>query len=340
MKKFFILMFLMIFSLAFSQVTVERIRFNTSPSQVVLDISGAVVPKYNSFYDKGTRLLFLEVENSKLAKGVEASIEKNNGLINTVETTDLDGKSNFFIVFEEGVSYTISTLKSPTRIVINMKKEEVPKPIIVLDAGHGDQDSGAVNGSYREKDVNLAVTLLLGKELEKDFTIHYTRFDDTFISLGGRSEFSNSKKPVLFVSIHANANNNKAANGTEVFYFSKNPTTYAKQVADFENSVDKKFGIKESAIDFLVNDILYKQNQERSMRLSKLMVDDLAKVTGFRNRGIHGANFAVLRGSDVPAVLVELGFISNDDEVQKLFDTQMQEAMAKSLANAIRVYLK
>lgn len=340
MKKIFILMFLFMCSFILPQVTVERIRFNAVPSQMVLDISGTVVPKYSSFYDKGTRLLFLEVENSKLAKGVEPSIEKNNGLINTVETADFDGKSNFFIVFEEGVSYTISTLRNPTRIVINMKKEEVIKPIIVLDAGHGDQDSGAVNGIYREKDVNLAVTLLLGKELEKDFTIHYTRFDDTFLALGARSDFSNSKKPVLFVSIHANASNNKSANGTEVFYFSKNPTTYARQVADFENSVDKKFGIKESAIDFLVNDILYKQNQERSMRLSRIMVDDLARVTGFRNRGIHGANFAVLRGSEVPAVLVELGFISNDDEVQKLFDPQVQEAMAKSLANSIRAYLR
>lgn len=339
MKKF-LMMFLLLVSMMFSNVTVEKIRFNTEPQQIVLDMTGTIVPKYSSFYDKGTRLLFLEVENSKLAKGVEASIEKNNGMINTVETTDLDGKSNFFIVFEEGVSYTISTLKNPSRIVINMNKEENYKPIIVLDAGHGDQDTGAVNGSYREKDINLQMVTLLGKELEKDFNVYYTRIDDTFISLNGRSEFSNGKKAVLFVSIHANANPSKAANGTEVFFFSKNPSTYAKAVADFENSVDKKFGIKESAVEFLVNDILYKQNQERSTRLAKYVVNGIAGVTGFKNRGVHGANFAVLRGSEVPAVLIELGFVSNDVEAEKLFDENTQKNMAISISKAIRTYLK
>jgi len=339
MKRFLVL-FILLVNLVFSQVSIDKIRFNSEPQQIVLDISGTVIPKYSSFYDKGTRLLFLEIESSKLAKNIEASINPNNGLVTSVETTDLDGKSNFFIVFEEGVSYNISTLKNPSRIVITLKKEDVLKPVIVIDAGHGNQDTGAVNGSYREKDINLSVITLLGKELEKNFNVYYTRIDDTFISLGGRSEFSNGKKPVLFVSVHANANFSKAANGTEVFFFSKNPSSYAKQVADFENSVDKKFGIKESAIDFLVNDILYKQNQERSTRLARLIVDDLARVTGFKNRGVHGANFAVLRGSEVPAVLVELGFVSNDEEVLKLVDPNVQQNMAASIAKAIRAYLK
>lgn len=335
-----LLLFVLISSFLFSQVSIDKIRINDSPAQIVLDISGNVIPKFSSFYDKGTRLLFLEIDSSKLSKGVDASITPNNGYITSVETTDLEGKSNFFVVFEEGVSYNISTLKNPSRIVITMKKEDVYKPVIVLDAGHGDQDTGAVNGSYREKDVNLSVITLLGKELEKNFNVYYTRIDDTFVTLGGRSEFSNSKKPVLFVSVHANANVSKASNGSEVFFFSKNPSVYAKQVADFENSVDKKFGIKETAIDFLVNDILYKQNQERSTRLAKLIVDDLSKVTGFKNRGVHGANFAVLRGSEVPAVLIELGFVSNDEEVQKLFDPLVQQNMAESIAKAIRAYLK
>ena len=339
MKKY-LLVFMLVMNFLFSQVSIDKIRFNSEPQQMVLDISGTTIPKFSSFYDKGTRLLFLELENSKLAKGIEASLNPNDGLVTSVETADLDGKSNFFIVFEEGVSYSISTLKNPSRIVITMKKEDVLKPVIVIDAGHGDQDTGAVNGSYREKDLNLSVITLLGKELEKNFNVYYTRIDDTFISLGGRSEFSNGKKPVLFVSVHGNANYSKAANGTEVFFFSKNPSSYAKQVADFENSVDKKFGIKESAIDFLVNDILYKQNQERSTRLARLIVDDLAKVTGFKNRGVHGANFAVLRGSEVPAVLVELGFVSNDEEAKKLFDPNVQQNMAASIAKAIRAYLK
>ena len=339
MKKI-IFIFLMLSNFVFSFNLIERIRFNDEPQQIVFDIANNAVPVYMSMYDKDTRLLFLEIDNSKLSKSVEAMIEKNDELIEKVESMEFNGKSNFFITFKEGVSYTIAALKTPSRLVISMGKEEKMKPIIVLDAGHGGQDTGAVNGEYREKDVNLTMIKLLGKELEKDFNIYYTRDDDTFIPLGDRSKFSNGKKAVLFVSIHINANLNKAANGTEVFYFSKNPSVYAKAVADFENSVDKKFGIKESAVDFLVNDIIYKQNQERSTRLAKRVVDGVAEVTGFKNRGVHGANFAVLRGSEVPAILIELGFVSNDEEAAKLVDPDNQLNMAVSISKSIRAYLK
>lgn len=338
--KRIILIFLLMANFIFASNLIEKIRFNETPQQIVFDIANNGVPVYMSMYDKETRLLFLEVDNSKLAKTIEATIEKNDDVIEKIESMEFNGKSNFFITFKEGVNYTIFDLKNPSRLVIGMTKVAKVKPIIVLDAGHGGQDTGAANGIYKEKDVNLKVIKLLGKELENDYTVFYTRDDDFFVTLGGRSEFSNGKKAVLFVSVHANANVSKAANGTEVFYYSKNPSAYAKAVADFENSVDKKFGIKESAVEFLVNDIIYKQNQERSMRLSRLVVDGLANVTGFKNRGIHGANFAVLRGSEVPAILIELGFVSNDEEVKKLFDSECQTNMAESIAKAIRAYLK
>lgn len=338
--KRIIYIFLIMANFIFASSLIEGIRFNEAPQQIVFDIANNAVPVYMSMYDKDTRLLFLEIDNSKLAKSIEATIEKNDEVIEKIESMEFNGKSNFFITFKEGVNYSIFTLKTPSRLVVNMNKEEKMKPIIVLDAGHGGKDTGATNGQYLEKDVNLQMIKLLGKELEKDFNVYYTREDDTFISLGGRSEFSNGKKAVLFVSIHINANVNKAANGTEVFYFSKNPSTYAKAVADFENAVDKKFGIKESAVEFLVGDIIYKQNQERSTRLARLIVDGVANVTGFYNRGVHGANFAVLRGSEVPAVLIELGFVSNDEEAAKLSDPDNQKNMAVSISKSIRAYLK
>ena len=339
MRKLF-LIFILIVNFAFGVSIIEQIRFNNSPNQIVLDIGNNEVPKYISMYDKNTRLLFLEVDNTNLSKSVDAIIEKNDETIERIESMEFGGKSNFFITFKEGVNYDIKVWKNPSRLVITMSKEEEMKPIIVLDAGHGGKDYGAMNGDYWEKTVNIDMIKLLGKELEKDFNVYYTRKDDTFISLTDRSKFSNGKKAVLFVSIHSNANTNKASNGTEVFYFSKNPSVYAKSVADFENSVDEKYGIKESAVDFLVNDIIYKQNQERSKRLAKGIVDKLADATGFKNRGVQGANFAVLRGSEVPAVLIELGFISNDQEAEKLVDPQVQDAMAKSIAKSIREYMK
>ena len=148
----------------FASSLIERIRFNETPQQIVFDIANNAVPVYMSMYDKDTRLLFLEIDNSKLGKSIEAAIEKNDEVIEKIESMEFNGKSNFFITFKEGVSYSIFTLKTPSRLVINMNKEEKMKPIIVLDAGHGGQDSGAVNGSYKEKDINLQMIKLLGAE--------------------------------------------------------------------------------------------------------------------------------------------------------------------------------
>ena len=139
----------------FASSLIEGIRFNEAPQQIVFDIANNAVPVYMSMYDKDTRLLFLEIDNSKLGKSIEAAIEKNDEVIEKIESMEFNGKSNFFITFKEGVSYSIFTLKTPSRLVINMNKEEKMKPIIVLDAGQGGQDSGAVNGSYKEKDIKL-----------------------------------------------------------------------------------------------------------------------------------------------------------------------------------------
>ncbi len=340
-KKRVVLLFLIIISFTFGQLTIDNMRFNSSPSQFVLDISGEGKPDYLINYDKTTRLLFLEVTNGKLSNEVKAIVERNDGYIENVVSMDLgDGRSNFFLTLGEGVSYKDSLWTNPTRVVLNFEKERSSKPLVVIDAGHGGKDPGAIGGSYREKDIVLKVALKLGKELEKDFNVSYTRANDSFISLGDRSKVANKKVADLFVSIHANSSRSTNATGVEVFYYSKTESAYAKQIAEFENSVDEKFGIKESEADFIVSDITYNQNKERSLALAKNMVGKLAKTTGFKNRGIHGANFAVLRGSESPAVLVELGFISNPSEAKKMATGSYQDKMAKMMADSIREYFK
>ncbi len=340
-KKKLVLLFLTIINFTFGQLTVDNMRFNSSPSQFVLDILGEDRPIYSINYDKTTRLLFLEITNGKLSKDVKAIVERNDGYIENVVSMDLgDGRSNFFITLEEGVSYKDSVWFNPTRMVLDFEKEKSSKPLIVIDAGHGGRDPGAIGGKYREKDIVLKVALKLGKELEKDFNVAYTRANDTFISLGNRSKIANKKVADLFVSIHANSSKSTNATGAEVFYYSKTESAYAKQIAEFENSVDEKFGIKESEAEFIVSDITYNQNKERSLALAKNMVEKLARSTGFKNRGIHGANFAVLRGSESPAVLVELGFISNPAEAKKMSTGVYQDKMAKMMADSIREYFK
>lgn len=324
-----------------AQLKLSNIRFNNNPAQIVFDIEGQGNPDYSVNYDKITRLLFLEVSNMTIDKKVGSMIQRNDSFVENVITMDFeDGKSNFFITLAEDVSYKASIWTNPTRLVFDLDKKKTNRPLIVIDAGHGGRDPGAVRGNYQEKDITLATALKLGKNLEKDFNVAYTRTKDTFIPLGKRTRISNNKKADLFVSIHVNASPNKKAKGVEVFYYSKTASDYAKSVAEFENSFDEKFGIKETEAEFIVSDITYNQNKERSHILSKKAVKNIADSTKFVNRGVHGANFAVLRGSESPAILVELGFISNSNEAKQLSSSSYQEKMAVEIADSIREYFR
>lgn len=340
-KKRVVLLFLLIVNIIYGQLRITNMRFNTNPYQFVLDIDGQRQVNYSINYDRGTRLLFLEVINSNLSSNISSIVNRNDDFIDNVVTMDFgDGRSNFFLTLKDGVNYQESIWSNPTRLVINFTKEKSNKPIIVIDPGHGGRDPGAVRGNIREKDIALSTALRLGKELEKEFNVIYTRKDDRFISLGDRARISNQNIADLFISIHANASPNTGARGVEVFYYSKTASDYARSVAEFENSFDEKFGIKESEADFIVSDITYNQNKERSHVLSQDMVRRMAEVTGFINRGVHGANFAVLRGSKSPAVLVELGFISNPTEARLLANPSYQDRLAKAIAESVKNYFK
>lgn len=340
-KKKVVLLFLLIVNIIYGQLRITNMRFNTNPYQFVLDIDGQSRPNYSINYDRGTRLLFLEIINSNLSNNISSIVNRNDDFIDNVVTMDFgDGRSNFFLTLKEGVNYQESIWSNPTRLVINFAKEKSNKPLIMIDAGHGGKDLGAVRGRYVEKDIVLSIALKLGKILEKDFNVIYTRKDDTFISLGNRARMANQKKSDLFVSIHANASPNSRASGVEVFYYSKTASDYAKSVAEFENSFDEKFGIKESEAEFIVSDITYNQNKERSHVLSQDMVRRLANTTGFINRGVHGAGFAVLKGSESPAMLVEVGFISNSNEAKLISTPSYQDKVAKEIAESIKNYYK
>ncbi|MBZ4682960.1 MAG: N-acetylmuramoyl-L-alanine amidase [Fusobacteriaceae bacterium] len=316
---------------------IQNIRFNDEPKQIVLDIKGENSPKYSVNYDEVTRLIFLEVENSKLLENIDKKIEKDDDYIEKIEAIELNESTAFFITLKEEVKYKVSTWYNPTRIVFNLQKDS-DKPIIVIDPGHGGQDPGAVNGRYKEKDLVLSVSKYLRDILKNDFKVIMTRSTDEFISLGERSRIANKYNANLLISIHANASPSKSANGFEVFYYSKNQTEYAKQLANFENSVEEKFGGSITATDLIVNDILYRQNQERSAFLANKLIEYYPIKLGMEKRGSHGANLAVLRGTNAPSILIELGFITNNSEASKMFKEATKKTMAQSIAKIVKEY--
>ena len=214
------------------------------------------------------------------------------------------------------------------------------KYTIVVDPGHGGHDSGARGNGYNEKDIALQVATRLANNLRRDYNVIMTRDSDFFVPLDTRAKIGNDANADFFISIHLNSSSSSSANGTEVFYFSKKDQgSYAAQVAKFENKVDGSYGDVPFS-DFILNDIFYRKNQKTSQAIAESVLDGLINLTGLRRRGVFGANFAVLRGSNSPSILVELGFMNNYSDLSQYLTPEGQERAASTIGDAIRKFFK
>ncbi|MGL5175487.1 MAG: N-acetylmuramoyl-L-alanine amidase [Cetobacterium sp.] len=341
MKKYLIFLMVCLFSLTiFANGTIQRVRMNNNPAQLVFDISSQVKPKFNSNYDEYNRLLFLEIEKVKMntkfnpSSYIGKSIEK-------IDLIDYGTNVGFFIKLKKGAGHKVYSLANPHRIVVDLRPTTSSKKefTIAIDAGHGGKDPGAIGfKKYKEKDIALAVAKKLQTRLSKDFNVIMTRNTDVYLTLSERSRIANRAKADLFVSLHLNASNNASAQGAEIFYFSKKSSPYAEKIAAYENSFGEKYGEKTGSIAQIMGELAYNKNMEKSINIAKPLNSSLAKRLNLRDRGIYGANFAVLRGFNGPGILVELGFITNKDDVTKLSKDANQNVMADELANKIRSF--
>ena len=221
---------------------------------------------------------------------------------------------------------------------------------IVIDAGHGGEDPGAVGSKGKEKDVTLAVALEVGKLISEncpDVDVVYTRKTDVFIPLYNRSKIANDKHADLFISIHCNSSDNKSANGVETFVMGLHKTESSLDVARKENAsmlLEKDY--KNNYGDFNPNSpesyvifSLYSSAYlESSVQLASKVQKNLLKCTHFRDRQVQQAGFWVLHKVAMPSILVELGFISNKNEEAQLLDPTFQKALAATLCNAFIEY--
>ena len=214
------------------------------------------------------------------------------------------------------------------------------KYTIVVDPGHGGHDSGARGNGYNEKDIALQVATRLANNLRRDYNVIMTRDSDFFVPLDTRAKIGNDANADFFISIHLNSGSSSSANGTEVYYFNKKDEgSYAAQVARLENKVDSSYGDVPFS-DFILNDIFYKKNQKTSQTVAGAVLDGLINLTGLRRRGVMGANFAVLRGSNSPSILVELGFMNNYSDLSHFLLPDDQERAAGVIGDAIRRYFR
>ncbi len=186
------------------------------------------------------------------------------------------------------------------------------KKVIIIDAGHGGTDSGAIGtNKAQEKDITLAIAkamLLYNRTLlDNPYELYLTRYEDTLISLSHRTQLVRALKPDLFISLHCNHAKNEKATGIEMYLHNKTN--------------------------------LKNENQMESKIVALSMIEMLTKRLGYRNRGIKRANFQVLRESITtsPAILAELGFLSNTDEASYLELKRNSNAVALALLMSIKI---
>jgi len=225
-----------------------------------------------------------------------------------------------------------------------VKRPASVQKTVVIDPGHGGYDPGTLSDYVVEKDVVLAVGLLLKELLEaRGIRVEMTRDDDNFVELEDRAKFAVPSKHNLFISLHANATETAGAEGIETWVFGEPQDGAVIDLAVLENGGGllgrARTEQAQAAVASIDGDLLREENLSYSTLLAENVQDDLIGLTGSQNRGVKHNYFVVIRDARVPAVLVELGFVNHPVEGPKLAETDYQEMLAEALADGIDAFL-
>ena len=223
--------------------------------------------------------------------------------------------------------------------------------VVVIDAGHGGHDPGAIGKISKEKNINLKVALKLGNLIKQncnDVKVVYTRSKDVFIPLDRRAEIANNAKADLFISIHTNAlANNQTAKGASTWTLGLAKSDANLEVAKRENSVilyeddykTRYAGFNpNSAESYIIFEFMQDKYMEQSVHLASLMQKQFRQTCRRADRGVHQAGFLVLKASAMPSILIELGFISTPEEERYLNSEEGAGTMAKGIYRAFLNY--
>ena len=227
------------------------------------------------------------------------------------------------------------------------KSSKNPTPLIVVDAGHGGKDYGAKGqNGLLEKDVNLSISLMLKTILEKryKYRVALTRKDDTFIPLKGRGEIANQKDADLFVSVHANAAKRKSAKGIETYYLGSASSERALATATRENG-EIVHSVPDDQVQKILASLITTTKLNDSARVAGTVQKRLHKTmsmkySGVNNLGVKEGPFFVLHDTNMPSILVEVGFVSNKLEESRLKNKEYLRSLAGAIAQGIHEHIK
>jgi len=314
--------------------------------------------------------IFIDVMGSIVKlEDTSKQIRINDGVIKTVRTAQFNQEITrvVFDLYQEA-KYELFSLIEPDRVVIDIfksgkgaaisetppsKPEEKPAPgpeitgkrVVIIDPGHGGKDPGAIGPTgLKEKEVTLGIALYLEKLLKgAGIPTYLTRSKDEFVYLEDRTNFANRKNGFVFVSLHANSvlNHRPTAEGIETFLLSsKYIGASARDVADRENRASRAHPEVDTDLALIIADLEESANIKYSFDFADIIQKKLVEYLKLENRGIKQAPFVVLKGANMAAVIVEVGFISNPKEEKLLKNNEFRQKSAQALFEAIKYYIE
>jgi len=343
-------------------------RYWTAPdhTRIVVDT------QENAFYDIVTSkdYIILSVENAKVLsdtfshlffedKRIEkAQIKRDHETLKLIfHTKDLYNVKYFNLPPNQKYKYhrlvidlyDSKSSKSKTKLAVE-KSTKKDRTIILVDAGHGGEDSGAVGkNKTREKDVNLAIAKKLVNTINKnkDLSAILTRRGDYYIPLTKRITIAQNEQATMFISIHADAIESTSAKGASIYTLSEkgNNSKLAKQLENSENSVDQ-FGGVETVIDSdqflksILTDFSRQDREIQSQKLASQVLEELSKIGPVHKKTPQKANFVVLKAPTIPSILVETAFISNPTQERRLGNSKEQQKIADAIYKGVIDYFE
>lgn len=321
-------------------------------------------------YGEKDRTVTVKIKNGVFTVPFE-DISIADGVVESVAIA-ASGEGAVFSIGLQDDAGEVKVMKypSPVRVVIDIekkikeavqeKKEALPPvpagplkkgkmelkdiKLIVIDPGHGGKDPGAIGPrGTREKDITLSIAEKVARKIKKDLKIRtiLTRTHDYFVPLSERIGMANSKNADIFISIHTNAAMNPKSNGFEVYFLSGDASDReAEAVANMENSV---MAMEESSagttrLSKILWSLTMNQFMNESSELCSFMDKCVIRKTGLVDRGVKQAGFYVMKGARMPAVLVEVAFLSNKKEEKLLNSDSFQEGVADAVTRAVSDY--
>ncbi len=249
-----------------------------------------------------------------------------------------------------GFDYVVRVDLPPVEALAALPKIEGPldatRPLVVIDAGHGGKDPGAISGGVQEKDLTLAMARALRDELLRGggVRVALTRSEDRYLFLGERSAIARQLGADLFISLHADSTEvATGVTGATVYTLSaKGSNEVAERMAARENAADSINGVKiegqSDAVGAILVDLSQRESLQKSELFARLILREGQGLMPFKETLPQSAAFAVLKAPDVPSVLFETGYINNPADLSRLRSEAGRLALAQTLARAIRVF--